>query len=176
MFGAPAVPFVGAPDSGNTGNQVRGFGFTGDGGVDTVFRFLSATVFNPTANSGFPQTNPDATRRDVEQFLLAFDTNLAPIVGQQVTLTSTSGAVTGPRIDLLIARASVKECDLVARVVQNGRVMGYLYDPLAKNFLPDTGAARVSDSGLRNLAATAGQEITYTAMTPGSGPRLFPAE
>ena len=64
----------------------------GDGSADTVFRFLTAVVFNPTSNSGFPQQNPDATRRDVEQFLLAFDSDLAPITGQQVTLTSTNSA------------------------------------------------------------------------------------
>ena len=189
MFGTPAVSFSSEADSGNMGDQIRGFGYTGDGSIDTIFRFLSASVFNPTANSGFPQQNPDATRMDVEQYLLAFDTDLAPIVGQQVTLTSTNAAVAGPRINLLIARASaafvskalsaagpVMECDLVARVVQNGRVMSYLYDPVAKNFLPDDESARVSDSALRGLAAKVGQEITYTALTPGSGARLFPAE
>ena len=101
MFGTPAVSFFSAADSGPTGNQIRGFGFLNDGSTDTVFRFLSAVAFNPTANSGFPQTNPDATRRDVEQYLLAFDSDLAPIVGQQVTLTSANSAAVGPRIDLL---------------------------------------------------------------------------
>ena len=84
------------------GDQVRGFGFTGDGSIDTLFRFLSAAVFNPTSASGFPQNNPNGTRRDVEQYLLAFDSDLAPIVGQQVTLTSSNGGVAGPRIDLLL--------------------------------------------------------------------------
>ena len=183
MFGTPSVGFFGAPDSGPTGNQIRGFGFLNDGSTDTVFRFLSATVFNPTANSGFPQTDPDATRRDVEQYLLAFDSDLAPIVGQQVTLTSANSASTGPRIDLLMARAAapftskalngaVTECDLVAQAVQNGRVRGYLYDPVAQNFVPDDGSAPFSDASLRALAATPGQEVTYTAVTPGSGPRI----
>ena len=148
-----------------------------------MFRFLSATVFNPSANSGFPQTNPDGTRRDVEQYLLAFGTDLAPIVGQQITLTSDNRDAVGPRIDLLIQRASVPfpsrslngvvtECDLVAHVVQNGRIMGYLYDPVANSFIPDDESARLSDSSLRALAATQGQEVTYTAATPGSGARI----
>jgi hypothetical protein len=34
----------------------------------------------------------------VEQYLLAFDTDLAPIVGQQVTLTAANAAAVGPRI------------------------------------------------------------------------------
>ena len=182
MFGSPRVPFFDQADSGPMGDQIRGFGFTGDGSTDTLFRFLTAAVFRPTSNSGFPQKNPDQTRRDVEQFILAFDTDLAPIVGQQVTLTADNAAASGPRIDLLMKRAGAAftskslggvttECDLVARVVQNGRVMSFLYDPLAKNFIADDGSARIDDAALRGLAA-AGQEITYTAATPGSGMRL----
>jgi DNA-binding beta-propeller fold protein YncE len=131
MFGTPAVSFITAPDSGPTGNQIRGFGFSADGSIDTIFRFLNALMFRPTATSGFPQSDPDATRQDVEQYLLAFDTDLAPIVGQQVTLTSTNSAGAGPRIDLLLQRAGqlypsaavggfVNECDVVAQVARNG--------------------------------------------------------
>jgi hypothetical protein len=183
MFGSASVSFLSAADSGPMGNQIRGFGFLDDGSTDTLFRFLSATPFNPTAAVGFPQTNPDATRRDVEQFLLAFDSDLAPVVGQQITLTSFNGPAVGPRIDMLIARAgapfvskalggAVTECDLVAQVALNGWMMGYLYDPVANNFIPDDGTARVSDATLRSFAATPGQEVTYTAATPGSGPRI----
>lgn len=183
MFGSPSVDFFQAPDSGSMGEQVRGFGFTGDGSTDTLFRFLSAAVFHPTADSGFPQNDPDGTRRDVEQFLLAFDSDLAPIVGQQITLTSANASAVGPRIDLLMQRAaapfvskslngSVTECDLVAQVVRDRRIAGYLYDPVAGNFIPDDGRARISDSALRALAATPGQEVTYTAATPGSGSRI----
>ena len=186
MFGTPAVSFYSAADSGSTGNQIRGFGFTGDGSTDTVFRFLSATVFNPTSNSGFPQQNPDGTRRDVEQFLLAFDSDLAPVVGQQVTLTSTNRASVDPRIDLLLSRAAapftskslggqVMECDVVARVVVNKQMTTYLFDPVAGNFVAKNGS-RTADRQMRVWAATPGQEITYTASTPGSGQRLLQAQ
>ena len=87
MFGDPAVSFYTAPDSGFMGDQIRGFGFIGDGSTDTLFRFLSAAVFAPTSNSGLPAEQSGRTRRDVEQYMLAFDSDLAPIVGQQVTLT-----------------------------------------------------------------------------------------
>jgi hypothetical protein len=183
MFGSPALGLFNAPDSGPMGDQVRGFGFLDDGSVDTVFRFVSAAVFAPTPNSGFPQNNPDGTRRDVEQYLLAFESDLAPIVGQQVTLTAGNGAGAGPRIDLLLQRAgapfvskalggSVMECDVVAQVAMNGRVMGYLYDPKTSHFIPDDGSTPVSDSFLRSFAGTPGQEVTYTATTPGSGARI----
>jgi hypothetical protein len=119
----------------------------------------------------------------VEQFLLAFPSDLASIVGQQVTLTSNNSQSVGPRIDLLIQRASASfaskalggttmECDLVARVLQNGRVMGLLYDPASQTFKPDDGSAALSDAALRALASAPGQEVTYTAATPGSGSRL----
>ena len=188
MFGTPAVSFYDAADSGKMGDQIRGFGFTGDGSTDTMFRFFTATVFRPTSNSGFPQKDPDIMRRDMEQFMLAFDTDLAPITGQQVTLSSENGAAVSGRIDLLIRRAaapftskslngadSVMECDLIAQVVQNGRLTGYLYDPAAKNFVPNDGSAAISDAVLRAFATKPGQEITYTAATPGSGQRLLAA-
>ena len=94
------------------------------------------------------------------------------------------GQSAGPRIDLLLRRASAlftskaleaqaMECDLIARVVQNGRVMNFLYDPATKRFMSDDRLAPLSDAALRALAASPGQEITYTAATPGSGPRLL---
>ncbi len=186
MFGAPKVGFFDQADSGKMGDQIRGFGFTGDGSTDTIFRFLTASVFRPASNVGFPKDNPDGARRDVEQFILAFDTDLAPIVGQQVTLTADNADAVNPRIDLLLRRAAapfvskslnpagpVMECDVIAQVPQNGRVATYLYDPGTRSFIPDDGSERVPDSAIRALAITAGQEVTYMAATPGSGQRYL---
>jgi DNA-binding beta-propeller fold protein YncE len=182
MFGFPAATLFTGIDSGPTGPQIRGFGFTNEGSVDTVFDFFHAVVFNPNPKSGFPQTAPNATRRDVEQFILAFDTDLAPIVGQQVTLTGSNSAAVGPRIDLLEQRAgapftsaifggTVTECDLVAKLVLDGAVQGFLFNPASGSF---TSAAHgmLSDGSLRALAAIAGQEVTFTAVPPGSGARV----
>jgi hypothetical protein len=182
MFGTPAVSFTGSFDSGFTGDQIRGFGFAPDGSIDTIFRFLQSQVFGPAPTVGFTGSDPDGTRRDVEQFLLAFDSDLAPIVGQQVTLTSANSAGAGPRIDLLLQRAgtsfssrmlggTVTECDVVAFVVQNGSIVGYLYNPQTGTFSSSSGST-ISDANLRALAQTSGQEVTYTAATPGSGARL----
>ncbi|MEI9974837.1 MAG: hypothetical protein WDO73_23975 [Ignavibacteriota bacterium] len=90
----------------------------------------------------------------MEQFLLAYDSDLAPVVGQQVTLTAANGASVGPRIDLLIARAgapfvskslngAVTECDLVAQVALNGRVMGFLWDAVPAISFPTMGSGRL---------------------------------
>jgi sugar lactone lactonase YvrE len=171
MFGMPAISFINTGDNGHKGDQIRGFGFLHDGSIDTLFRFLNATVFN----SAFLDTvgfQNDTQRRNVEQFLLAFDSNLAPIVGQQTTLTSSNSATVGPRIDLLIARAAAGECDLVVKGTVAGEARGW-YRTAAGTFRSDRASeALVSDAALRALAATAGQQLTYTAVPPGSGVRI----
>ncbi|XXF78960.1 hypothetical protein P2318_04165 [Myxococcaceae bacterium GXIMD 01537] len=156
------------------GDQVRGYGFNSDGSIDTLHRFSSGFDFHPIFNSvGIPDT-PEARqlKKDMEQFMLAFDTNLAPIVGQQVTLTSTNHAVAGPRINLLVARATVGECDLVAK----GRVglhdVGFLYVG-GGNFVRDRAARpSVSDAALRAAIIARGGVLTYTCTPPGSGQRI----
>lgn len=188
MFGTPQLSSFDAPGSNHTGDQVRGFGFTGDGSIDTMFRFFTATVFRPRSNSGFPQRDPDGARRDMEQLMFAFDTDLAPIVGQQVTLTKANAVAAGRRVDLFLSRAAapfvsrslngsepVRECDLVVYAVQDGRVKAFLYDPEAKNFIPDDDGERLSETRIRALAVEGGQPVTYTAATPGSGRRLLRA-
>ncbi len=181
MFGMPAISFLNAGDNGGKGDQIRGFGFLHDGSVDTVFRFLQATVFNNQNGVGF--TGGDPQRRQMEQFLLAFDSDLAPIVGQQVTLTSTNGAVANQRIDLLWQRAgtsfvskqlggTVTECDLVVKGAVAGQARGWLRTA-AGDFISDRAAEpALSDGALRGLAAIPGQELTYTCVPPGSGTRI----
>ncbi len=180
MFGMTNIPFLNRTDTSHTGPQVRGFGFLHDGSVDTIFRFFQATVFNPNGGVGF--LGGDTERRNMERFMLAFDSDLAPIVGQQVTLTASNQQAASPRIDLLIGRAQTpfmsklvgpgkNECDLVARVSINQRNRGYLLRPDGR-FEPDDGSALLTDGELRNLALVQGQEVTYTAVPPGSGRRL----
>ena len=161
----------------HTGDQVRGYGFTHDGSVDTLFRFVSASLFDIN--------NTEQTR--VEAFMMAFDTDLAPIVGQQVTLTNTNSGAAGPRIGLMLTRCAtdfpskvlvdlnggaVNECDLIAKHGQGSDERGYVYDPADDEFDTDDGSAALSDANLRLVAGVAGQEITYTAVPPGSGYRM----
>ena len=100
--------------------------------------------------------------------MLAFDSNLAPIVGQQVTLTATNQAVAVPRLALMMERAGRGECDLVAK--RAGR--GYLYQApglFRSDRLKD---ALLPDAQLRALASADKGEITYTCVPPGSGRRI----
>jgi YVTN family beta-propeller protein len=162
MFGLPQVPGIPAGNNGNTGPQVRGFGFLHDGGIDTLFRFHSAIVFSLS----------DQEQLDMEQFMLAFDTNLAPIVGQQTTLTGTNGATVGGRIDLLIQRAAAGECEVVVKGTLGGLSRGWRRLP-AGTFRSDRAAEPLlTDAQLRAQAGTTGQERTYTCVPPGEGVRL----
>jgi hypothetical protein len=104
--------------------------------------------------------------------MLVSDTNLAPIVGQQATLTAASRHDVDARIDLLVARADAGECDLVAK----GRIahdeVGFLYLGGGR-FRPDRQASpAILDRPLRHLVAASGSELTYTCVPPGSGLRL----
>jgi DNA-binding beta-propeller fold protein YncE len=183
MFGFPGMPFFTTPDTGNTGDQIRGFGFLHDGSIDTMFHFFSAVLFAPTPEVGFPAATYEQTRRDAENFMLAFENDLAPIVGQQITLTRLNGSVAGPRIDLLQARAAapftskaldgtVTECDLVAKMSLAGTPRGFLYNAGSDSFVPAGGSAGIPDSLFRALALVPGQEITFTCVPPGSGARI----
>jgi hypothetical protein len=113
---------------------------------------------------------------------MAIDSNLAPVVGQQITRVGSGNATTDTRIDLLIARCrtnfpslqfpGARECDLVAKAKIGTREKGWLLDAASGNFTPDDGGPTISATSLRNLSATAGQELTYTAVPPGSGNRV----
>ena len=82
-------------------------------------------------------------RRELEAFMLAFDSNLAPIVGQQATLTAASGADVQARIDLLEARAAAGECDLVAKGMVFGVPVAFLYAPATGDVPAEPGAREV---------------------------------
>ena len=100
MFGSPENPGFLGGDNGFKGDQVRGFGFLHDGNIDTVFRFVHGISFSDQFNGPNSNSIPDGPegelqRRQLEAFMLAFPTNLAPVVGQQITLTAASPAAVG---------------------------------------------------------------------------------
>ena len=103
--------------------------------------------------------------------MLAFDSNLAPIVGQQITLTARNGAAAEPRLELLVQRAAADECELVARVLRGGRELGLLYLPDGGGFASDrAGEAPFTLDQLRVLARRT--PVTFTAVPSGSGERI----
>ena len=162
--------------------------------IDTAVPLPPArTVFNRTNPAGLPAGEsgrlPErssgrsgaATGRGLH--VRRSTPNLAPIVGQQVTLTSTNSGVAGPRIDLLVQRAAanftskvlggaVKECDVVVKGTVAGQARGWVRNA-AGTFRSDRASEPLlADVALRSFAATAGQELTYTCVPPGSGTRI----
>ncbi|WXA89865.1 hypothetical protein LVJ94_48450 [Pendulispora rubella] len=175
MFGLAELPFINPGNNEFLGEQVRGFGFTHEGSFDSVFRFISNASFNrsPENPTGIPLgPEGDRLRRQLESFQLVFDTNLKPIVGQQVTLTARNRATASPRIDLLRARADAGDCDLVARTRVGSRASSFLYLGNGQFSTNHRGLPPVDDSLLRRAATSDGQPLTYTCVPRGSGTRI----
>ncbi|HEV7731693.1 MAG TPA: hypothetical protein VGR62_06000 [Candidatus Binatia bacterium] len=158
MFGLAGV-------TGNLGEQVRGFGFLHDGSVPTVQNFIGSAVF---------QNLTLTQERQIEQFLLAHDTGLEPAVGQQVSIDSATfnTAAFVNRINLLVARADAGACDLTLKGNFGGESRGAVYVG-GNNFRTDRHSeALLTVTAARNLAGTAGQELTFTCVPPGLGERV----
>jgi hypothetical protein len=176
-FGQPENPGFLGGDNGFKGDQVRGYGFLNDGGLDTVFRFVHGISFSEQFNGPNSTSIPDGPegerqRRQLEAFILAFPTNLAPAVGQQVTLTAASSAAAGSRINLLRQRADAGECDLVAKTRIDDDEVGFLYVGSGLFARDRRGQPPLTDAALRSLARDSGRSVTYTCVPPGSGERL----
>ncbi len=159
------------------GDQVRGFGILHDGSIPTLFNFFRI----PTQQFTFPDA-PGRTGnqkvRELEAFMLAFDTGLAPCVGQQITVDpSNVDLVPSPQVDrynLLRARSDAGDCDLVVSgpVSATSRlVRGFLHTG-GGSYETDRRGEVVTDGDLATLIRTQGAVLTATAVPPGCGRRI----
>jgi hypothetical protein len=166
---------------GVNGNQVRGTGFLHDGSVDTLKTFVSAGAFTFT-----PPETAAQKQDDLEAFLLAFPTDIAPIVGQQVTIGPDNFGVSdvNARITLIDDQANepfesavlggaVTRCDVVVKTVEGGVEKGY-FSSNGGTYTPDDNGVSISEAVLRAKADPNGgaRTLTYTAVPPGSGQRM----
>jgi DNA-binding beta-propeller fold protein YncE len=147
--------------------RFKGFGVTSDGAEPTVLSFLRNTRF------AFPD---DATRQGVVDFVKAMDSNLAPIVAQQTTISATSDAVAQSKLALMIVRSQVvnprPECDLIAKGNIGAETRGWLLQP-PNGFVSDRdGDGPYNLQQLMEIAKTPGQALTFTCVPPGSGQRM----
>ena len=152
FFNSPNVP------------QVRGFGFTHDGRIGSLVAFLSGSAFRFANNQ---------QRAQVVQFLLAFDSNLAPAVGQQVTLDTAATLQHMQRLSLLLARAQTAkpDCDLVFQGVLAGISRSGVLGSSGR-FQTDRSRETLSVAQLVDSSKANGQEITFTCVPPGNGVRI----
>ena len=153
------------------GEQIKGFGFMHDGNMDTLDNFLQGSVFNFDANT---DTNA-VKRQQVVDFVMAMDSDLAPIVGQQITLDAHSGSDSEARLDLLLERAAVTlpraECDLIAKAVVQNEPRGFLLTD-SGTFQSDRALETYSIAQMKALARQEGGAVTFTCVPPGSGRRM----
>ncbi len=143
--------------------NVRGFGYTKDGSVDDLDSFLRIHRFT---------FRDDEERRDVEAFLLAFDSGTHPAVGAQVTM---DGANDGARLARLETLAAMADADAVGLVAKGpdlaDEARGWTYQG-GGAWQPDRAAEpAVSTAGLLATAA-AGRELTFTAVLGETAVRL----
>jgi hypothetical protein len=146
------------------GTVRRGFGFLHDGSMDNLFDFLHLPVFNFAS---------DGERRDLEAFLLSFDTGVPASVGREITIGGSTKGLPGTTalLDSLYEEADLGGCDLVAHGYIEGGNRGYVYAGgrrFRSDYLPE---GEVDADSLRGLAQDGG-EITYLAVPAGSGQRM----
>jgi hypothetical protein len=175
MFGMPETFGFPGTDNSFQGDQMRGFGFLHDGSVDTVFRFHHGISFGEGAtgvgNGGFLLGPPgEVQRRQVEAFVLAFPSNFAPIVGQQITLSADSSAAVAARVHLLRQRADAGDCELIAKTTIAGAEAGFLYIGNGQFRTDRRAVPPIGGAALRLLAHV--RPVTFTCVPPGSGERI----
>lgn len=149
------------------GDQIRGFGFLHDGSEDTLISFLDGFTLPPGPQNAI----------HVMEFLLSMDSNLAPVVGQQVTIgTETPFAEVRERLLLLLARSDVvdpvPECDLVVKGVVDGEQRGWLRVGDGEFQSDRVNEPPLGIQELRALSNVPGQDLTMTCVPPGSGTRI----
>ena len=200
MFGLPdREGFLPSHTKHHQGNQIRGFGFLHDGATDQLLNFLKGGVFDngeegcPRGvnsahgcdfNQGFVGIPDERTRHGLVEYLMAFDNDLAPIVGQQITLHNRTRNFVSERIHLLKMRAQtpfvskilggqVTECDLIAIGVMNDISRGYLYLPEHNAFRSDMeNEELIGFQQLLEQGSTGSNTLTYTCAVPGQGWRM----
>ena len=163
MFGRAASRTL-RRDPEHMGPQIRGYGFTHDGGADTVIRFASYPAFR--------FKDGDNDRRAIEQYLFAFESNLKPVVGQQLTLGQAQSKFMIDRLGLLMQRALAGDAELVAKGVIDGEARGFLLLPSGLFQADRRQQAPLSADALLELAQQEGQYLTLTAVPVGSGQRI----
>ncbi|HYC57513.1 MAG TPA: hypothetical protein VEL28_21455 [Candidatus Binatia bacterium] len=162
MFGRPRTAGFPHLDDGWAGEQIRGFGFLHDGSSATIADLVGGKTFHTT----------EEERADLEQFLLVFDADLAPVVGQQVTLRRANQEAASARLDLLVARAELGECDLVARGMRKGSARSWLMMEGGTFRSDHAQEPQLSAQRLRSQAVRKGRATTFTCVPPGSGMRI----
>lgn len=143
-------------------NNNKGFGFNHHSEFDTLNALLNAGF-----NFGGPAQAPQ-NRRDVEAFLMCFDTDTHAGVGQQLTFdgANNANATLVARLTTFVTLADSGVVAMIAKGRVAGIDRGYVYTG-ANVMQSDISTETTSPTALRTGAA-AGNEITFTLVPAGT--------
>ncbi len=152
------------------GDQVRGFGFLHDGSAPTLFAFFRAPTQQFTFNDNAEGTGDEKVRA-LEAFLFSFPTGVAPVVGQQLTVSGQNLEERLARLGLLKTRAEAGDGDFIASGMFQGELRGMLY--LGQDMLQtDRNTEVLTWSELLEAIEEDAALMTFTLVPPGNGFRI----
>jgi hypothetical protein len=153
----------------NTSNaaSVGGFGITHDGTDPTLQAFLARPVFLLIRNNS-------KVKNDLAAFVQCFDTGTAPAVGYTRTLVSSNASTISVSNDwsLLEAQAALTNIDLIAKGTLDGQRHGWLYEPAAAKYRPDTTNLAASTRSQLLTKILNGDKLSIMGVPPGCGTRM----
>ncbi len=116
---------------------IRGFGFTHDASFATLQDFFSVKVFKLKAES---------RKRQVADFIFAYDSDFMPITGQQTMLDGSPQAQA--KLELMLSQSEFGGCRLVVTEQGSGQVDKWQFQPAEQVFISD---ARDKSVGLKTF-------------------------
>jgi DNA-binding beta-propeller fold protein YncE len=149
---------------GTAGDQVSGFGFIHDGTSFSMAEFLALSVFSLAP----------AEEADVEAFLMALDTGIKPVVGQQISVDDSNyddGDVI-TRIALLASQDDAGNCELIVKGIVDDALRGAVYVGSGTFQTDKAGEPLITAAALRTVASNPGQEQVFTCVPLGTGTRM----
>ncbi len=147
-------------------SSIGGFGLSHDGSFANPLSFFTKIFFAGLA--------PDR-RTNLNAYLQCFDTGTAPAVGYARSLAATNVTASDILNDwtLLESQAATgTNIDLIVKGTLNGQRHGFLYQPLANNYKPDS--INLTPFSRAQLVAKvqAGDTLMIMGVPPGSGKRM----
>ncbi|MBL8899311.1 MAG: beta-propeller fold lactonase family protein [Planctomycetes bacterium] len=141
-----------------------GFGFHHNGAIDSLTSLLNDL-----------SSWPASLRDDLEAFLLAFDTGMAPTVGFQRFTDAANASTIAMQTDLnlLEGQAAAGNCELIAKGRLDGEELGYHFEPATGRYRASRallGTFTRADllAHVQNVRAT----YVFTGVPVGTGRRM----
>jgi mono/diheme cytochrome c family protein len=147
--------------------SIGGFGLIHDGAISNIFEFLSQPVFQTFSTDTIRKKN-------LNSFLLCFDTGMAPAVGytRTVTAANVSNAAVANDWALLESQARSGNIDLIIKGTIDGQALGLVYRAASNDYQSArTGVGPFTQAQLKTKAS-AGDTLSVMGVPTGSGVRM----